>query len=57
MDKEKIKAELKTLNKIINVSKFVMMFEKPKKPKLTKIDDLFIDYLENLTKEAKPISG
>lgn len=51
--KEKIKAELKTVNKIINVARFVMLFENPnKKPKLTEIDQLFIDYIENLTEEA-----
>jgi len=49
---EKIKAEIKTLTKIINISKFVEMFKKPKPPKkLTKTDQLFTDYIENLTKE------
>ncbi|MCA9487895.1 MAG: valine--tRNA ligase [Nanoarchaeota archaeon] len=47
---ERIKAELKTLNKILNVSKFVMLFDKPKKkPSLEKIDSLFVDYIEDLT--------
>ena len=50
--KEKVQGELKTLNKLLNVSRFVRIFNKPKKPKLTKIDRLFIDYIENLTKEA-----
>ncbi|MEM4330625.1 MAG: valine--tRNA ligase [Candidatus Pacearchaeota archaeon] len=51
--KEKIKAELKTLNKILNVSKFIMQFEKPKeKPRLKKIDEVFISYMEDLTKRA-----
>jgi len=51
--KEKIRAELKTLNKIINVSKFVMMFDKPnKKIKLEKTDELFIDYIESLTNKV-----
>lgn len=50
--KQRIKAELKTINKIINVSKFVMLFEKPKnKIEITKLDKLFIDYIEFLTKE------
>lgn len=49
---EKINAELKTLNKIINVSKFVMLFKKPKNAKLTEFDKLFVDYLENLTEFA-----
>jgi len=51
--KEQIKAELKTLNKLLNVSKFVMMFDNPKKPsKLMSIDKLFIDYIEDLTLHA-----
>ena len=50
---EKIKAELKTMTKILNVAKFVSMFTKPKSvPKLTKTDQLFIDYMEELTKES-----
>jgi len=49
--KEKINAEKKTLNKLLNVSKFVALFEKPvKEPKLTKLDKLFLDYIEDLTK-------
>ena len=48
--RERISAELKTINKILNVSKFVMLFDKPKvKPNLTELDGLFIDYVENLT--------
>lgn len=51
--KEKIRSELKTINKILNVAKFVMQFDKPKtKPDLTALDKLFIDYMENLTLEA-----
>ena len=51
--REKIKAERKSLNKLLNISKFVMMFDKPKKkPKLTAIDQLFIDHIENLTQES-----
>lgn len=51
--KDKIKAERKTLNKLLNVSKFVMMFHKPsKKPAITKLDQLFIDHIENLTSEV-----
>jgi len=51
---DRIKGELKTLNKILNVSKFIMQFEKPsKKPKLTKLDELFIDYIEDLTKKTE----
>ena len=49
--REKIKGERKTLNKLLNVSRFVMMFEKPneKPSELTSLDKLFIDYVENLT--------
>jgi len=48
--REKIKAERKSLNKLLNVSKFVIMFEKPKKkPTITKLDQLFIDYIEDIT--------
>ena len=50
--KEKVQAELKTLNKLLNLSRFVMLFNKPKKPKPTKLDQLFIDYTEKLTKEV-----
>ncbi len=51
VSKERIHSELKTLNKLLNVSKFVMMFEKPsKKPsKVNSLDKLFIDYVEDLT--------
>jgi valyl-tRNA synthetase len=48
--KEKIRAEVKTLNKLINISRFIMQFEKPKKaPKITDLDQMFIDYIEELT--------
>jgi valyl-tRNA synthetase len=51
--KEKIRAELKTLNKLLNLSKFVMLFNRPAKPKkLMAIDELFIDYIEDLTSRA-----
>ncbi|MGA2130555.1 MAG: valine--tRNA ligase [Candidatus Pacearchaeota archaeon] len=49
---EKINAELKTLNKILNVSKFVMLFNNPKNAKLTEFDKLFVDYIENITELA-----
>jgi len=52
--REKIRAELKTINKIINVSKFIMQFEKPKKPKkLVNIDQLLLDYVEEMTKTTQ----
>jgi len=48
--KEKIQSEKKTLNKLLNVSRFVMMFDKPKKkPKLTALDQLFVDHIEDMT--------
>ena len=47
---ERIKAELKTLTKLLNVSKFVMMFQKPKsKPEIAELDRLFVDYVEDMT--------
>jgi len=50
---EKIKGELKTLTKLLNVSKFIILFKKPNyKPKLTRLDKLFIDYIEDLTKRT-----
>ena len=51
--KDKIRAEMKTINKTVNVARFILLFAKPKtKPKITKLDQLFIDYLESLTEEA-----
>ncbi|MGD9276780.1 MAG: valine--tRNA ligase [Candidatus Pacearchaeota archaeon] len=50
---ERIRGELKTLNKLMNVSKFVFLFEKPKKPNLEKLDKLFIDYIEDLTEKIE----
>lgn len=51
---DRIRGELKTMNKILNVSKFIMQFEKPtKKPKLTLLDELFVDYIEDLTKRCE----
>ncbi|MBS3087645.1 valine--tRNA ligase [Candidatus Pacearchaeota archaeon] len=51
--RERIKGEKKTINKLLNISKFVMLFEKPKEePALTNLDKLFIDYIENITEET-----
>lgn len=51
--REKIKSERKSLNKLLNISKFVIMFEKPKtKPEITTLDQLFIDYIEDITERA-----
>lgn len=47
---DRIKAETKTLTKLINISKFVMIFKKPKtKTKLSALDELFINYMDKLT--------
>jgi len=49
---DRISGEKKTLNKLLNVSKFVMMFEKPEKnPELTTTDTLFVNYIEGLTRD------
>lgn len=51
--KERIAGEKKSLNKLLNVSKFVLMFKKPKKnPRLTSLDNLFINYIEGLTNKC-----
>jgi len=51
---ERIRSELKTLSKLLNVSKFVMLFPKPEKRyKLTSTDELFVDYIENLTQNVE----
>lgn len=54
VSKQRIQAETKTLNKILNVSKFVFLFEKPKqKPKtIRNLDKVFIEYIDFLTKLA-----
>ncbi len=51
--KEKIKAELKTINKILNITKFVLQFKKPLIKKICPLDKIFIDYIEVLTSEAE----
>jgi valyl-tRNA synthetase len=46
---ERIKGELKTINKLLNLSKFILQFKKPKKkPELTELDDLFSEYINQL---------
>ncbi|MCA9485641.1 MAG: class I tRNA ligase family protein, partial [Nanoarchaeota archaeon] len=49
--RERISAEKKTLNKMLNVSKFVGLFDRPvKKPaKLMPLDELYIDLIEDMT--------
>ena len=50
---ERIKAELKTVNKLLNVSKFITQFKKPKtKPKLTETDEIFVDHMDWLIAET-----
>jgi valyl-tRNA synthetase len=50
----RIKGEMKTLNKLLNLSRFVMLFDKPKKkPSLAALDELFIDYIEDLTQRTE----
>jgi len=47
--REKIKGEVKTLNKLWNISKFVFQFKESKKPgKLFATDKLFIEYIDYL---------
>ena len=49
---ERIKAELKTINKLLNISKFILQFSKPrKKPKLSEFDQLFTDYFDEEIKQ------
>ena len=50
--KEKIRAEVKTMNKLLNVSRFVMQFPKPAKAKPTELDKIFLDYINSLTSKA-----
>ncbi len=53
--KERIAGEKKTLNKLLNVSKFVMLFEKPKfnEKDLQKTDKIFVDYINGLTSKTQ----
>ena len=47
---ERTRGEVKTINKLINVSKFILLFEKPKaKPKLENLDKLFLNYINYLS--------
>ena len=51
--KDKIRGEAKTINKIFNVARFILRFKKTEKPaELTKLDKLFIDYIEDITAYA-----
>ena len=51
--RERIKAENKTITKLLNVARFIMQFKKPKKAKLTETDKIFIDCIEELTSFAE----
>ncbi len=50
--KDKIRGELKTINKILNVARFVGQFKPPETTQLTALDQLFVDYIEDLTEFA-----
>lgn len=51
--KEKIRSELKTLTKLINITKFIMQFEKAGKPKkIFATDKIFLDYMDSITSLA-----
>ena len=51
--KEKIKAEMKTLNKLLNITRFILQFQKPKKqPTLVPLDALFKEHVDNLVFQA-----
>ena len=51
--KDKIRAEIKTVNKIFNVARFILQFKKSEKPaELTTLDKLFIDYIDDITAYA-----
>ena len=50
---ERIKAELKTVNKLLNVSRFITQFKKPKtKPKLTETDKIFVSHMDSLISDV-----
>ncbi len=50
VSRERIKAEMKTITKLLNVASFIMQFNLPKsKPKVNSLDQIFTDYLDELT--------
>jgi valyl-tRNA synthetase len=51
--RERIKAEQKTITKLLNVAKFVMQFEKPKKAQATKTDEVLLSAIDFITKKTK----
>jgi valyl-tRNA synthetase len=50
--KDKIRGELKTVNKILNVARFIGQFDRPANAELGPIDRLFVDRIEHLTEFA-----
>lgn len=47
---ERIKAEMKTITKLLNVANFIMQFNLPSvKPKINDVDQIFIDYVDEMT--------
>ena len=50
--KDKIRGETKTINKIFNVARFILQFKRVEKPELTRLDQLFVDYIEDITAYA-----
>jgi valyl-tRNA synthetase len=53
---ERIRGESKTINKLLNITKFISQFPKlRKKPRLTEFDQLFIDYFDSDTYQIKDI--
>lgn len=51
--RERIKAECKTINKLLNVARFILQFKKPAKAKPTPTDNVFLSYMDQVTKHAK----
>ncbi|MBX4212348.1 valine--tRNA ligase [Candidatus Pacearchaeota archaeon] len=49
---EKIRGELKTVNKLLNIAKFVIQFKKPGKAKLTALDQIFVEHINYITRKA-----
>ncbi len=54
VSREKIRAEAKTINKLLNMTRFILQFKKPtKKPTRTALDLLFIAHSEDLTLQIR----
>lgn len=50
--KDKIKGELKTMNKLLNIARFIQQFPKPKKAKLMILDEIMMQTINHITKES-----